>query len=41
LLTDLTSETGLAVGTVRRAIDVLEQEGLVRAVPSRVTFLIH
>jgi GntR family transcriptional regulator len=39
-LTDLTSQTGLAVGTVRRAIDILAQEGLVRTVPGRGTFVI-
>jgi DNA-binding GntR family transcriptional regulator len=40
-LTDLTSDTGLAVGTVRRAIDVLEQEGLVRVVPQSGTYVIR
>jgi GntR family transcriptional regulator len=40
-LTTLTSETGLAVGTVRRAIDILAQEGLVRTVPGRGTFVIR
>jgi GntR family transcriptional regulator len=36
-ITDLTSQTGLAVGTVRRAIDILVQEGLVQTVPGRGT----
>lgn len=39
-LADLTGQTGLAVGTVRRAIDVLAQERLVRRVPGRGTFVI-
>ena len=39
-LTELTSQTGLAVGTVRRAIDVLAREQLVRTVPGRGTFVI-
>jgi GntR family transcriptional regulator len=39
-LTELTSQTGLAVGTVRRAIDVLARERLVRTVPGRGTFVI-
>jgi GntR family transcriptional regulator len=39
-LTELTSQTGLAVGTVRRAIDVLAREHLVRTVPGRGTFVI-
>jgi GntR family transcriptional regulator len=38
-ITDLTSRTGLAVGTVRRAIDILVQEGLVQTVPGRGTFV--
>jgi DNA-binding GntR family transcriptional regulator len=38
-ITDLTEETGLAVGTVRRAIDILVQEGLVQTVPGRGTFV--
>jgi GntR family transcriptional regulator len=38
-ITDLTSQTGLAVGTVRRAIDILVQEGLVQTVPGRGTFV--
>ena len=36
---DLTTETGLAVGTVRRAIDILVKEGLVQTVPGRGTFV--
>jgi Bacterial regulatory proteins, gntR family len=39
LLSDF-GQTGLAVGTVRRAIDVLAQERLVRTVPGRGTFVI-
>ena len=39
-LTELTSQTGLAVGTVRRAIDILAREHLVRTVPGRGTFVI-
>jgi GntR family transcriptional regulator len=38
-LTGLTAQTGLAVGTVRRAIDVLVKEGLVQAVSGRGTFV--
>lgn len=40
-LTTLASETGLAVGTVRRAIDVLARERLVRTVRGRGTFVIR
>ena len=40
-ITMLTEETGLAVGTVRRAINVLVQEGLVETVPGRGTFVIE
>jgi GntR family transcriptional regulator len=40
-LTELTSETHLAVGTVRRAIDVLARERLVQRVPGRGTFVIN
>jgi|HubBroStandDraft_6_1064221.scaffolds.fasta_scaffold320892_3 DNA-binding GntR family transcriptional regulator len=36
-ITDLTAETGLAVGTVRRAINILVNEGLVQTVPGRET----
>jgi len=39
-ITELTEDTGLAVGTVRRAIKVLVQEGLVRTVPGRGTYVI-
>lgn len=38
-ITDLTEETGLAVGTVRRAIRVLIDDGLVRTVPGRGTYV--
>ena len=38
-ITDLTTETGLAVGTVRRAIDILVKEGMVQTVPGRGTFV--
>jgi DNA-binding GntR family transcriptional regulator len=38
-ITQLTGQTGLAVGTVRRAIDILVKEGLVRTVPGRGTFV--
>lgn len=34
----LTQETGLAVGTVRRAVELLISEGLVYTVPGRGTF---
>lgn len=37
-ITALTQETGLAVGTVRRAVDVLVQEGHAYTVPGRGTF---
>ena len=40
-ITELTSQTGLAVGTVRRAIDILVNEGLVQTVPGRGTFVNH
>ena len=40
-ITDLTAQTGLAVGTVRRAIDILVKEGLVQTVPGRGTFVKH
>ncbi|MGH3281774.1 MAG: GntR family transcriptional regulator [Trebonia sp.] len=36
---ELTEETGLAVGTVRRAIKVLADEGLVQTIPGRGTFV--
>jgi len=38
-ITDLTAQTGLAVGTVRRAIGILVKEGLVQTVPGRGTFV--
>ena len=37
-ITYLTGETGLSVGTVRRAIAVLVEEGLAYTVPGRGTF---
>jgi DNA-binding GntR family transcriptional regulator len=37
-LTFLAQETGLAVGTIRRAIKVLADEGLVVTVPGRGSF---
>jgi GntR family transcriptional regulator len=37
-ITYLTGETGLAVGTVRKAIAVLVDEGLAYTVPGRGTF---
>lgn len=37
-ISQLTGETGLAVGTVRRAIDVLVQEGYAYTVPGRGTY---
>jgi GntR family transcriptional regulator len=38
-ITQLTEETGLAVGTVRRSIAILVKEGLVETVPGRGTFV--
>jgi GntR family transcriptional regulator len=38
-ITTLTEQTGLAVGTVRRAIGILVQERLVQTVPGRGTFV--
>ena len=38
-ITTLTAQTGLAVGTVRRAIDILVQQHLVQTVPGRGTFV--
>jgi DNA-binding GntR family transcriptional regulator len=38
-ITTLTAETGLAVGTVRRAIDLLVRQHLVQTVPGRGTFV--
>jgi DNA-binding GntR family transcriptional regulator len=40
-LSVLAGQTGLATGTVRRAIDVLAAEHLVRTVPGRGTFVIR
>src|SRR6266581_1403485 len=40
-ITKLTEETRLAVGTVRRAINILVKEGLVETVPGRGTFVIE
>ncbi len=37
-ITYMTGETGLAVGTVRKAIAVLVEEGLAYTVPGRGTF---
>jgi DNA-binding GntR family transcriptional regulator len=39
-ITKLTEGTLLAVGTVRRGIDILVKEGLVETVPGRGTFVI-
>jgi DNA-binding GntR family transcriptional regulator len=38
-ITVLTEQTGLAVGTVRRAINILVKEGLAQTVPGRGTFV--
>jgi DNA-binding GntR family transcriptional regulator len=38
-ITKLTEWTDLAVGTVRRGIDILVKEGLVETVPGRGTFV--
>lgn len=38
-ITELTAQTGLAVGTVRRGIDLLVNEGLVQTVPGRGNFV--
>jgi DNA-binding GntR family transcriptional regulator len=38
-ITYLVGETGLAVGTVRRAVRLLVDEGLVYTVPGRGTFV--
>jgi len=37
---ELTEQTGLAVGTIRRAIGILVDEGLVATAPGRGTFVI-
>jgi DNA-binding GntR family transcriptional regulator len=39
-ITKLTESTMLAVGTVRRGIDILVKEGLVETVPGRGTFVL-
>lgn len=36
---ELTEETGLAVGTIRRALKILVDEGLIYTVPGRGTFV--
>lgn len=38
-ITFLVQETGLAVGTIRKAIKVLSDEGLVVTVPGRGSFV--
>ena len=38
-LMELTEQTGLAANTVRRAISILIDEGLVHTVPGRGTFV--
>ena len=38
-ITEIVGETGLAIGTVRKAIRVLVDEGLVVAVPGHGTFV--
>lgn len=38
-LTRIRQETGLAVGTIRHAIDVLTEDGIVYTVPGRGTFV--
>ncbi len=40
-ITQLTEQTELAVGTVRRAISILVKEGLVETVPGRGTFVVE
>jgi GntR family transcriptional regulator len=40
-ITKLTEATLLAVGTVRRGIDILVKEGLVETVPGRGTFVVE
>jgi DNA-binding GntR family transcriptional regulator len=38
---ELTEETGLAPNTIRRAIKILIDEGLVQTIPGRGTFVIR
>ena len=38
-ITEIVAETGLAIGTVRKAIRVLADEGLIRTVPGHGTFV--
>lgn len=38
---ELTEETGLAPNTIRRAIKILVDEGLVQTIPGRGTFVIR
>jgi DNA-binding GntR family transcriptional regulator len=40
-IAELSAETGLSVGTIRRAINVLVREKRVQAVPGRGTFVIR
>ena len=37
----LSSEYGVALGTVRRALDVLRDRGLVVTLPAKGTFVVH
>lgn len=38
-ITEMVAETGLAIGTVRKAIAVLVDEGLIHTVPGRGTYV--
>jgi GntR family transcriptional regulator len=38
---ELTEETGLAPNTIRRAIKILVDEGLVQTIPGRGTFVVR
>jgi DNA-binding GntR family transcriptional regulator len=38
-ITNLTEQTGLAVGTVSRAVNILVKEGQAQTVPGRGTFV--